>query len=90
MKMKFSGVEIDLLFVSLASYPTIPDNLDLTASDSILNDLDDQGQRSVNGSRVTDKILSLVPNVYVFRDALRTIKLWAKSASMHKDPRRTD
>ena len=29
------------------------------------------------GSRVTDQILRLVPNVNVFRDALRCIKLWA-------------
>lgn len=30
------------------------------------------------GSRVTDEILRLVPNVQVFRDALRCIKLWAQ------------
>ena len=29
------------------------------------------------GPRVTDQMLRLVPNVYVFRDALRCIKLWA-------------
>lgn len=40
--------------------------------------MDDAGQRSLNGSRVTDNILHLVPNVDVFRDALRAIKLWAK------------
>ena len=31
------------------------------------------------GSRVIDEILRLVPNVQVFRDALRCIKLWAQS-----------
>ena len=31
----------------------------------------------MSGSRVTDQILRLVPNVNVFRDALRCIKLWA-------------
>lgn len=31
------------------------------------------------GSRVTDEILRLVPNVEVFRDSLRCIKLWAHS-----------
>lgn len=30
------------------------------------------------GSRVTDQILRLVPNVEVFRVALRCIKLWAQ------------
>ena len=31
----------------------------------------------MTGPRVTDQILCLVPNVDVFRDALRCIKLWA-------------
>jgi hypothetical protein len=33
------------------------------------------------GSRVTDEILRLVPNVQVFKDALRCIKLWAQRRS---------
>ena len=33
------------------------------------------------GSRVTDEILRLVPNVQVFRDSLRCIKLWARRTS---------
>jgi hypothetical protein len=35
-------------------------------------------QALVLGSRCTDDILRLVPNVHVFRDALRAIKLWAQ------------
>lgn len=38
-------------------------------------------QHTFPGSRVTDEILRLVPNVAVFRDALRCIKLWAQSTS---------
>lgn len=76
MKLKFQGVDIDLLFASL-NKPNIPDNLSLE-DNNILRNVDDQGQRSLNGSRVTDEILRLVPNVLVFRDALRAIKLWAK------------
>ncbi len=34
------------------------------------------------GSRVTDEILRLVPNVEVFRDSLRCIKLWAQSENI--------
>lgn len=37
----------------------------------------------MNGSRVTDDILRLVPNVPTFRIALRTIKLWAKSRGVY-------
>ena len=36
------------------------------------------------GSRVTDEILRLVPNVEVFRDSLRCIKLWATRSSLLK------
>lgn len=80
MKLKFQGVEVDLLFASL-NMPAVPDNLSLESND-ILKNLDDQAQRSLNGSRVTDEILRLVPNVLVFRDALRAIKLWAKRKSV--------
>ena len=37
------------------------------------------------GSRVIDEILRLVPNVQVFRDALRCIKLWAQRVSPYID-----
>lgn len=58
--------------------PTVPDDLELR-DDSLLKNLDERCVRSLGGSRVTDEILRLVPDVPVFRDALRTIKLWAKS-----------
>ena len=38
--------------------------------------------RCAPGSRVTDQILRLVPNVNVFRDALRCIKLWASRSCL--------
>ena len=38
--------------------------------------------RRAPGSRVTDQILRLVPNVNVFRDALRCIKLWASRSCL--------
>lgn len=49
--------------------------------DSILKNLDQKCVRSLNGCRVTDEILRLVPNIDSFRLALRAIKLWAKSKS---------
>jgi poly(A) polymerase Pap1 len=55
----------------------IPDDLELK-DDSLLKNLDDKCVRSLNGSRCTDDILRLVPNVHVFRDALRAIKYWAQ------------
>lgn len=71
-----------MLFARLST-PTIPDDLDLK-DDSFLKNLDQKCVRSLNGCRVTDEILNLVPNVDTFRLTLRTIKLWAKSKRSHK------
>ena len=68
---------MDLLFSRLA-LPIIPSNLNLLDI-SLLKNLDAKCVRSLNGCRVTDAILSLVPNQESFRLALRAIKLWAKS-----------
>jgi poly(A) polymerase len=77
IKMNFDGIEIDLLFARLA-LKEVPDNFDLS-DDILLKNLDPRCVRSLNGCRVTDEILRLVPNIENFRLALRTIKLWAKS-----------
>lgn len=52
--------------------------------DTILKNLDQKCVRSLNGCRVTDEILRLVPNIDSFRLALRAIKLWAKSKFNNK------
>lgn len=77
IKTKVSGIPIDLLMARLA-LSQIPDDLSLQ-DDDLLRNLDERCVRSLNGSRVTDEILRLVPNTAVFRDALRCIKLWAQS-----------
>lgn len=75
--MKFDGIEIDMLFARLL-LKEIPADMDLQ-DDYLLKNLDQKCVRSLNGCRVTDEILRLVPNVDNFRLALRAIKLWAKS-----------
>jgi poly(A) polymerase len=72
-----------MLFARL-SYSTIPDDLDLK-NDAILKNLDQKCVRSLNGCRVTDEILNLVPNVETFRLTLRTIKLWAKKNGIYSN-----
>lgn len=81
IKMNFDGIEIDLLFARLA-LKEIPDNFDLQ-DDMLLKNLDQKCVRSLNGCRVTDEILRLVPNIENFRLALRAIKLWAKSKHIY-------
>lgn len=76
IKLELSGISIDLLFARLL-VPSIPLNLDLKNND-YLRGLDEREVRSLNGTRVTDEILELVPQQKTFRLALRAIKLWAQ------------
>ena len=76
IKLEYMGISIDLIFASLA-LSSVPGNMTLKDK-NLLRGLDDRTLRSVNGTRVTDEILELVPQQKVFRTALRTIKLWAK------------
>ena len=76
IKLEFSGISIDLIFASL-DIQSVPLTLDLKDS-AILKGLDEQDLRSVNGTRVTDEILELVPQAITFRTALRAVKLWAQ------------
>ncbi|KAG1057553.1 hypothetical protein G6F46_004352 [Rhizopus delemar] len=83
IKMHFSGIPIDFICARLA-VARVPDDLEL-ADNNILKNLDERCVRSLNGSRVTDDILRLVPNVATFRIALRTIKLWAKCKAIYSN-----
>lgn len=77
IKLEYSGIDLDLIFCRL-QIPAVPEDIDLTDK-TLLRGLDDTDVRSINGTRVTDEILSLVPQVKPFRHALRAIKLWAQS-----------
>ena len=81
IKLELSGISIDLIFARLM-VPSIPLNLDLKNND-YLRGLDEREVRSLNGTRVTDEILELVPQQKTFRLALRAIKLWAQSKQTH-------
>ncbi|KAJ8341204.1 hypothetical protein SKAU_G00334950 [Synaphobranchus kaupii] len=83
IKLSFDGIEIDILFARLA-LQTIPEDLDLR-DDSLLKNLDIRCIRSLNGCRVTDEILHLVPNIENFRLTLRAIKLWAKRHNIYSN-----
>lgn len=83
IKMNFDGIEIDLLFARLA-LKEIPDSFDLR-DDILLKNLDQKCVRSLNGCRVTDEILRLVPNINNFRLTLRAIKLWAKRHGIYSN-----
>jgi len=81
IKLKFCGISMDLLFARLA-LSTIDENLDLLDQNNLKN-LDEKSVLSLNGCRVTDQILKLVPNIPNFRMTLRCIKLWAKRRGVY-------
>ncbi|MCJ1309324.1 polynucleotide adenylyltransferase [Agyrium rufum] len=81
IKLEFMGISIDLIFARLA-VSSVPLNLDLKDK-QYLRGLDERDLRSVNGTRVTDEILELVPQQKTFRTALRAIKLWAQRRAIY-------
>lgn len=81
LKLQFGGISIDLIFAKL-DIPRVP--RDLTLNDkNLLRNVDEKDLRALNGTRVTDEILTLVPKPTVFKHALRCIKMWAQQRAVY-------
>lgn len=84
IKFEYSGISIDLIFSRIATLKQLPSEKDWNLKDNnLLRGLDEQELRSLNGTRVTDEILDLVPEPTTFRLALRAIKLWAQRRAIY-------
>lgn len=92
IKFRFHGIKVDMLFVRLSSAKKLLEYQKLRASigshntatrfeyfidDSDLVGLDPQGIRSINGARVSQRLLEIVPSVEQFRLLLKAVKKWA-------------
>uniref|UniRef100_A0A8C9GJE5 polynucleotide adenylyltransferase n=1 Tax=Piliocolobus tephrosceles TaxID=591936 RepID=A0A8C9GJE5_9PRIM len=84
IKFIYDGVDIDLLLATLP-YRTLKDCPYSLDNDYIFKNQDDITVRCLNGIRVADLILSLVPNKEQFRNTLRFIKLWAKRRGLYSN-----
>ncbi|PAV69755.1 hypothetical protein WR25_25300 isoform A [Diploscapter pachys] len=83
IKLKYSNIELDILFARLAERE-IPDDMELK-DDMLLVNLDEKSIRSLNGCRVADQILRLVPRPDTFSLTLRAVKLWAKTHGVYSN-----
>lgn len=81
IKIKFSSIDVDMICARL-DIPQVPLNLNLN-DNSLLRNIDDASARALNGTRVADQILELVPKPIVFKHALRCIKLWARRKAVY-------
>lgn len=81
VKFNVGNQAIDMIFVSLPLL-TIPPNINFQ-DNHLLIGLDEQGVRSLNGYRVAERLLELVPNVDTYCVALAAIKHWAKRRGIY-------
>ncbi|AEO69152.1 9941c846-94b2-46b6-986e-f97ede243034 [Thermothielavioides terrestris] len=84
IKFEFSGISIDLIFCSIQTLIQLPADKSWSLADNnLLRGLSENAVRSLNGTRVTDEILHLVPEPATFKLALRAIKLWAQRKAIY-------
>jgi len=86
IKLKMNGVSIDLLFAQLVQ--PLEDGLnpeEAVVKDEVLKSMDEKSVRCMNGFRVADQILKLVPNKESFRQTLRFIKCWARRRGIYSN-----
>jgi poly(A) polymerase len=87
IKLKMRGVLIDLLFSRLQK--PLPKGEfkeeEMAKDDELVKNMDDKSVRCMNGYRVADQILSLVPNRETFKQTLKFIKCWARRRGIYSN-----
>ncbi|XP_055006487.1 poly(A) polymerase beta-like [Boleophthalmus pectinirostris] len=83
IKLVIAGIEVDMVYAKI-NRKSISDKLDLM-DPTHLEGMDVHSVRSLQGYRVTQEILSLVPSVFSFRVVLTAIKHWAKCRNIYSN-----
>lgn len=82
-KVKFRGIFLDIL---VASVPASHIKVGMeSVDDSLIFMVDEKCMKSMNGIRVADKILRLVPDPATFREATRLVKHWAQRRCVYSN-----
>ena len=84
IKMKYKQIEVDLTFARL-NLPVIDSKLENLENNNLLKHLDEKTVRSINGTRVADALLSLVPHQPTYITVLRFIRHWAKKRGLYSN-----
>lgn len=86
VRFKMSEVSIDLMIAKMIRPLHEIENLDEVAKDDeLLRNMDEKSVRCMNGYRVADQILQLVPNQETFRKTLRFVKCWARRRGIYSN-----
>ena len=83
VKAKYRGIYLDILVARVPDKYLDP--LQENIEDSLIFQVEEKCMKSMNGVRVADKILSLVPDPAVFRSATRMIKHWAQQRGIYSN-----
>jgi poly(A) polymerase len=86
VKLKMRNVSIDLLFARLPKTIAEGEVLEeVVKDDEVVRNMDEKSVRCINGYRVADQILQLVPNRESFRQTLRFVKCWARRRGIYSN-----
>ena len=80
-KVEYRGIYLDILVASVPP-STIRSEMECP-EDSLIFQVDEKCMKSMNGIRVADKILRLVPDPATFRQVTRMVKFWAQRRSIY-------
>ncbi|KAJ3063508.1 polynucleotide adenylyltransferase, partial [Podochytrium sp. JEL0797] len=83
INLVFDGIAVDLLYVRILR-STVDQSLNLF-DDSLLELLDERCIRSLNGLRVAEDVLDLVPDLATFRTVVRYVKIWANQRGIYSN-----
>ncbi len=83
MDLVVKGISIDLLFARVDMH-AIPPNFDIL-DDSVLRGVGRSDALSLNGPRVTELLIKLVPRFDTYKLVLRLIRTWAKRRGIYSN-----
>jgi len=84
VEVVWSGIELDVL-CAIIQRPRVPQNPVDLLDDQILIGMDEASRFTVNGPRVTELIIGLVPQTEPFKLVLRVIRHWAKKRGLYSN-----